>query len=285
VGRTGQGLTCPSHRCHRGAGPLPWRSGSEDHLADLHSAPVAVGHPVSALVRAETERALASAGAAPDAVVALSPRPVAFEPDDGPAVGPSAAEPGAAPPPVGRHGHARLVEPLTDRQREVWLVAVRWAWIVHAQVVGLQHAADRAYEAQRQRRSDSPQRHTESDNRPFHELEGERHFLLVAAAQLVKAVALLPPGTVTGDVSGPWTMLRNAVEHWDDPVDAHGRLKRSRAAHADAAAADDPLDSPRPEDLSWGAGGLVLGRLGRADELREWSLDVYSRLTEQSPEW
>jgi hypothetical protein len=172
------------------------------------------------------------------------------------------------------------VEPLTDRQREAWLLAVRWAWIVHAQVIRLQHAADRAYEAQQQRRADSRQRHTESDNRPFYELEGDRHFLLVAAAQLVKAVGLLPPGTVPGDVCGPWTMLRNAVEHWDDPVGADGRLKRSRAAHADAVAADDPRDSARPEDLSWGAGGLVLGRLGRPEDLREWSLEVYGRLTE-----
>jgi hypothetical protein len=137
------------------------------------------------------------------------------------------------------------VESLTERQRESWLAAVRRAWIVHAQVVRLPRAADRAYEAQRQRRPDSRQRHTEEDNKPVYELDGDRHFLLVAAAQLVKG---------------------------------------SRAAHAGAATVDDPLDRSRPEDLSWGAGGLVLGRLGRADELREWLLDVYSRLTEQSPE-
>jgi hypothetical protein len=114
-----------------------------------------------------------------------------------------------------------IISPKTQR------AVVFWAYALDLQVTRLHQSCREVVEldaARRNRRT-----HVPDDNVPFLRLEAEAHFTIVAAAQLLRALAnfdgdlRLPPALDSGHVR----LLRNALEHWDEPA---GLAQRKLAA-------------------------------------------------------
>jgi hypothetical protein len=137
--------------------------------------------------------------------------------------------------------------------------ALKWAHVVQWQLGRLHDAERRALRADEKVRL----RYGHDDNRPFFELQAERHFLLIAARQLRRALDRYgDKKKVPAPSHDPAVMiaLRNALEHWDDKAS----------------------ELLQPEAYQWGAGGSLIGGVLKADQLGDWALEVEKYLLEVS---
>lgn len=147
---------------------------------------------------------------------------------------------------------------------------MRWSHVLAWQV-------DRLYEARRLA-MESHQKvlamrfYGDEDAWPFHRMDAEAHFTLTAARQLMTALLAfdgdvrLPPSLDAKQVR----LVRNALEHWDDP-----------AGWAALAMADRGADA---RDHRWSTRGPgILGTLVSDAALREWTVAVYDDLLTWDP--
>lgn len=107
--------------------------------------------------------------------------------------------------------------------------------------------------------------YTHDHSRPFFELRAEKHFLLIAARQLLRALKIYGDRKrVPAPRHDPQVTvdLRNALEHWDG-VAADSFESRS-GARADAH--------------QWGRGGTLLAGVLEVDELAAWAEEVEAYL-------
>jgi hypothetical protein len=146
-----------------------------------------------------------------------------------------------------------------------------WAHAVQVQVDRLNRQREAALA--QQERFISAAHYGLEDSQVFWQLEAERHYVLTAARQLLRALRnfdddLRLPGTLTNKNV---KLLRDALEHWDQPDgpanEAMKKLGKDPAAH------------------QWkgdGSGGM-LGDLVSDVELGEWARKVYEEVASIDP--
>jgi hypothetical protein len=107
---------------------------------------------------------------------------------------------------------------------------------------------------------------------PFHMMEADKHFAMVAARQLLRTLDAfdgddrLPASMSQHDVR----LVRDALEHWDEPTGKANRQMRARGAD--------------PGSHSWTQSGAgVLGDVIDDAVLRAWAVAVYDELVTWDP--
>lgn len=122
--------------------------------------------------------------------------------------------------------------------------------------------------------------YTHVDRRPFIELRADKHFMLVAGRNLLRALGRLQthgatfifPDGLAADV----TTLRDRLEHWDERDDAQsGTGQRGRAYRSFAK--EHPEEDPT--SFRFGAGGTFAGGLD-LDQLESLAASFYEQLVE-----
>jgi len=122
--------------------------------------------------------------------------------------------------------------------------------------------------------------YTHVDRQPFIELRADKHFMLVAARNLLRALDCLQshgvqfefPARVAPDV----TMLRDCLEHWDERQDAatsNGNRGRAYRRFAHEHPDEDPTS------FRFGGGGTFAGGVD-LDNLAELAASLYDQLVE-----
>lgn len=153
------------------------------------------------------------------------------------------------------------------RRQSALTKALEWAHVVVWQTARLHEAESAALASnERVRRGKN---YTHNDSRPFFELRAEKHFLLIAARQLLRALKIYGDRKkVPAPKHDPQVMLpvRNALEHWDGaaPETFQGRT------------------GTRADDHRWGAGGTLLAGVLEVDELAAWATEVEAHLLDVS---
>jgi hypothetical protein len=145
--------------------------------------------------------------------------------------------------------------------------ALEWAHVVAWQASRLHDAESMALASNELVRRGGTYTHNHS--RPFFELRAEKHFLLIAARQLLRALKIygdrkrVPAPRHDSQVM---LDLRNALEHWDGaaPESFQSRLGTRADAH------------------QWGRGGTLLAGVLEVDELAAWAAEVEAYLLEVS---
>lgn len=128
--------------------------------------------------------------------------------------------------------------------------AVRWSWVVPWQGRRLQEAQRAVVDAQREWQGRQGLRHGAQHRYPHHHrLDAERHFLLIAARDLLRALKAFEgtSPTVPELLADAVVLLRDCLEHFDEPDGRSGR--KFRGEHPES----------EPGAHSWGAGGTQLG--------------------------
>ncbi|MFF0373997.1 hypothetical protein [Actinoplanes missouriensis] len=106
-----------------------------------------------------------------------------------------------------------------------------------------------------------------ADNRhPFHRLNADRRFLLIAARDLLRALYKIGEADrIPEDLAGHIEILRNTSEHWDEES---GRSKRKFAA----------AGGENPHSHRWGPAGTTLGELLDVETLVTLTQRIYDEL-------
>lgn len=122
--------------------------------------------------------------------------------------------------------------------------------------------------------------YTHADRQPFIELRSDRHFMLVAGRNLLRALDCLQsqglqfefPARLATDV----ITLRNCLEHWDERQDAETSSGQRGRAHRRFARQHPDED---PTSFRFGAGGTFAGGMD-LDELASVATSLYEQLLE-----
>jgi hypothetical protein len=106
-----------------------------------------------------------------------------------------------------------------------------------------------------------------AENRhPFHRLNADRRFLLLAARDLLRALDKIGEADrIPADLAGHIEILRNTNEHWDEE---DGRSKRRFVA----------AGGVNPHAHRWGPAGTTLGELVDVDTLVTLARQIYEEL-------
>jgi hypothetical protein len=159
----------------------------------------------------------------------------------------------------------------SEAQRAAHSRAMQWSHVLQWQIERLRVSRPRFVE--NFERAAKVGFYAIEDSGPAWEMEAERHFTLVAARQLLRALLAFD-----GDDRLPDTVpdtrlrtLRDALEHWDEP---NGRAAKQMATFG----AD-------PSSHKWakGSGEGLLGDLITDEALREWATSVYAELRAWDP--
>lgn len=158
----------------------------------------------------------------------------------------------------------------TDAVRDSHYRAMRWSHVLAWQVDRLYQARRLAMESHQKVLAKSF--YGDADAWPFHRMGAEAHFALTAARQLMTALLAFD-----GDLRLPHNLsaeqvrlVRNALEHWDEPNGPSGRAMAERGADA--------------SDHKWSMDGPgLLGTLVSDAALREWAVAVYDELLTWDP--
>jgi hypothetical protein len=152
-----------------------------------------------------------------------------------------------------------------ERRRAAVDHGIRWSWATLLQIERLREA-----EAALTATAGEPpaDQYGEAERAPFHRLRVEGHFAVVAARNLLRAVArldhprgkdaIVPPATRTHVRT-----LRDCFEHWDEEEHAETGKGNKGRAFRDFAALDLADD---PASYRWGGSGTYIGGLS-LDEL------------------
>jgi hypothetical protein len=158
----------------------------------------------------------------------------------------------------------------SEAKRDAQHRALRWSHALSRQVDRLH--ADRAEALESQEKVRAAAFYGHDDAWPFHMMEADKHFALVAARQLLRALRAfdgndrLPDSLPEGDVR----LVRDALEHWDEPDGFASSKMRTRGAD--------------PGAHSWRRSGPgVLGDLIDDTALRAWATSVYGELVNWDP--
>jgi hypothetical protein len=157
-----------------------------------------------------------------------------------------------------------------DQQRDAHHRALRWAHALTQQVDRLH--ADRAAALAGQEKVRAAAYYGDEDAWSFHMMEADKHFAMVAARQLLRAL-----DAFGGDDRLPATMpqhdvrlVRDALEHWDEPTGKANTKMRARGAD--------------PGSHAWTQSGPgVLGDVIDDAVLRAWAVAVYDELVTWDP--
>lgn len=153
------------------------------------------------------------------------------------------------------------------RRQDALRKALEWAHVVVWQASRLHDAESTAFASNERVRHGATYTHDHS--RPFFELRAEKHFLLIAARQLLRALKIYGDRKkIPAPRHDPQVMvaLRNALEHWDGaaPESFQTRIGTRADAH------------------QWGAGGTLLAGVLEVDELAAWAAEIEAYLLEVS---
>jgi hypothetical protein len=174
---------------------------------------------------------------------------------------------------------------VSEEQRRTALTAgIDWAWTIQVQRQRLLEHESLAASSARDRllRTSMEARRTyiHVDRQPFIELRADKHFMLVAARNLLRALDCLQPRALHSEfppgLAADVKILRDCLEHWDERQDAEessgprGRAYRNFARH-------HPEEDPA--SFRFGAGGTFAGGLD-LDELASVAESLYDQLVE-----
>jgi hypothetical protein len=171
-----------------------------------------------------------------------------------------------------------------DERRQDLSEALSWAWTVVVQrrrVAAHEAVAQAGVVARDTRLATGTQvPYTHESAKPFIELRADRHFLLVAARNLLRAMKRLQRHGVDADIpeelAADIVVLRNCFEHWDErdqTASGKGRAGSAFRQFAENHPGDDPTS------FRFGAGGTLAGGLD-LDELAAVAADLHDRLVE-----
>lgn len=148
--------------------------------------------------------------------------------------------------------------------------ATRWAYAVLLQLDRLVEARDAAVEGTRRVRD--KRRYDRAGAEPFYRLDADKHFALTAARNRLRALdALDGDDRLAGHLDrGDVELLRNALEHWDEPDGRAATTARARGVI--------------PPSHVWQQDGPgVLGDLVDDGRLRAWATQVATDVVALDP--
>jgi hypothetical protein len=160
---------------------------------------------------------------------------------------------------------------ISEAQRAAHSRAMQWSHVLEWQIERLRVSRPRFVE--NFERASRVGFYAIEDSGPAWEMEAERHFTLVAARQLLRALRAFDgndrlPDTLSDD---RLRALRDALEHWDEPSGRAARLMTAFGA------------DPTSHKWAKGSGEGLLGDLITDEALREWAVSVYAELRSWDP--
>lgn len=180
---------------------------------------------------------------------------------------------------------ARQNGAVSEERRQTALSAgIDWAWTIGVQRRRLLEHESLAGASAKNRlfrmSTEATRTYTHVDSQPFIELRADKHFMLVAARNLLRALDSLQPHGVPSEfparLAADVTTLRDCLEHWDERLDAatssgqHGRAYRT-FAH------EHPDEDPR--SFRFGGGDTYAGVVN-LDNLAALAAALYDQLVE-----
>ena len=148
---------------------------------------------------------------------------------------------------------------------------MQWSHVLEWQIERLKASRSRFIE--NYERASNVGLYTVEDSRPAWEMEGERHFTLMASRQLLRALRAFDgndrlPDSLPDD---QLRALRDALEHWDEP--------NGSAARRMAAFGADPSSHKWAKESGEG----LLGDLITDEALLVWATSVYASFPSLGP--
>ncbi len=158
----------------------------------------------------------------------------------------------------------------SDEMRAAHQRSMRWAHALVRQVERLH--ADRAAVLESQESVQAAAFYGHEDAWPFHMMEADKHFAMVAARQLLRALRAFDgndrlPATLSAD---DVRLVRDALEHWDEPSGRSNTNLRARGA------------DPSSHRWTKSGPGLLADVVPDAD-LKKWADAVYDELVTWDP--
>lgn len=163
----------------------------------------------------------------------------------------------------------------TSDRSEALTAALMWAWAVRNQADRLAAHELRIIEATKVSVVAGTDRRYKEEF--FHPLNVDRHFLFIAARQLIRALEVLRFADLLDSAHAQLAkVLRDCLEHWDERASASSESSKGNAGRA-FRTLSELQPSTRPASHRFGAGGTVIGGLA-LDEFRAQVDDAYEIL-------